>query len=305
MTAQEQSMLQGLIERVNKTQLSDKDPDAEGMLQNSLGRNPDSIYILAQTVLVQGYALEQAQKQLADLRAQTEQMRQQAQAPAKHTSFLGSLLGREDEPARPAAAPLQPAPQAQYAPVQSYPPGAGYPAAGAFGQPAGYGAPQGGGFLRGAMQTAAGVAAGALAFEGVESLMHGFGHSAGYGSDFGGGFGGGAPREEIVNNYYGDSGSGGEHQHGSSFLGDTQTATGDVPSQDNLSGFEDTSGSGASHFADSPDVAGTGDSTDSDTSDQTDDSSGYDDSGSSDFDSGAGDDSGGFDSGDSGGGDGV
>ncbi len=36
-------------------------------------------------------------------------------------------------------------------------------------------------FLRSAATTAAGVAAGALAFEGIESLMHGFGHSAGFG----------------------------------------------------------------------------------------------------------------------------
>ena len=64
----------------------------------------------------------------------------------------------------------------------------------------------GGGFLQGALQTAAGVAAGALAFEGVESLMHGFGHAAGYGGGqgFGGFEGGQRPTEEVVNNYYGD-----------------------------------------------------------------------------------------------------
>jgi hypothetical protein len=57
------------------------------------------------------------------------------------------------------------------------------------------------------------VAAGALAFEGVESLMHGFGHSAGFGGGEGvGGFGGGAPGETVINNYYDDSGreSGGD-----------------------------------------------------------------------------------------------
>jgi hypothetical protein len=65
------------------------------------------------------------------------------------------------------------------------------------------------------MQTATGVAAGALAFEGIESLMHGFGHAAGYGSEFGGA-GGGRP-EEVINNYYGDAGAnehGGEGSHG-------------------------------------------------------------------------------------------
>jgi len=53
------------------------------------------------------------------------------------------------------------------------------------------------------MQTAAGVAAGALAFEGIESLMHGFGHAAGYGPGLGG-FGE-SERPEIINNYYGDN----------------------------------------------------------------------------------------------------
>ena len=56
--------------------------------------------------------------------------------------------------------------------------------------------PVGGGqpsFMRGAMQTAAGVAAGALAFEGVEAVLHGIGGMGhpgyGWGGMGGGGFG--------------------------------------------------------------------------------------------------------------------
>lgn len=255
MTAQEQELLQGLVDRVSKTQLAEKDSDAENMLQNSLGKNPDALYILAQTVLVQQYALEQAQRQLAqaqqqmnDLRTQNQQLQQQAQQP-KHTSFLGSLLGRDDDPPRQAPAPPPPPPpavqgqssQGQYAPVPSYPqqsyPQQGYPQQGGFGQPAGYGggfgAPQGGGFLRSALQTATGVAAGALAFQGVESLMHGFGHAAGYGSEFGpalgGGFGQSGPREEVINNYYGDSKpDGGAGDHSNSFLPDFNNSSSDT-----------------------------------------------------------------------------
>jgi hypothetical protein len=186
MTPQEQQMLQGLIQRVNQTRLQEKDFDAEEMLQQTLGRNPDALYILAQTVLVQQYALEQAQKQLEELR------QQQAQQPQRSTSFLGSLLGRDDS-SRPAPPPPPPYPTPQYAPAPGYAPA--------------YGAPQSGGFLRSAAQTAAGVAAGALAFEGIESLMHGFGHTVGYGSNFGG-FD--SDRPEIINNYYGDNA---EHGH--------------------------------------------------------------------------------------------
>ena len=47
------------------TTLPEKDADAEQFLQQNLGRNPDALYILAQTVLVQEYALKQAQKQRA------------------------------------------------------------------------------------------------------------------------------------------------------------------------------------------------------------------------------------------------
>jgi hypothetical protein len=187
MTPQEQEMLQDLIQRVNQTRLEEKDFDAEEMLRQTLGQNPDALYILAQTVLVQQYALEQAQRQL-------EQLRQQQ--PRRSSSFLGSLLGRDEDP-RPAPPPPPPPPQyAQYAPL---------PPASVYAQP------QSGGFLRSAMQTAAGVAAGALAFEGVESLLHGFGHAAGYGQGFGG-FGE-AERPEIINNYYGDSGDRPHDEH--------------------------------------------------------------------------------------------
>ena len=205
-------MIQGLIDRVNQTQLPEKDADAEHLLQQSLGRNPDALYILAQTVLVQRYALEQAQKQLADLKSQLDQSRQQPPPePQHHTSFLSSLLGRNDPPPSPPPPPRYSQPA--YAPVPGYQPQQpGYPppppaqpyGSSSFGAPQG-GAGQSGGFLRSAMQTATGVAAGALAFQGIESLLHGFGGGGGFGGGQGlGGFGG--PREEIVNNYYGDTG---------------------------------------------------------------------------------------------------
>jgi uncharacterized protein len=203
MTTQEEQMLQGLTDRVNNTQLSEKDPEAEEFLQKTLGRNPDALYILAQTLLVQQYALDQAQKQIADTRAQLDQLRQQQ--PKHATSFLGNLLGRDDAPSAP---PPPPPSQPQFTPVPSYP-------SPPYGTPQ-YAAPQSGGFLRTAAQTAAGVAAGALAFQGIESLMHGFGHSAGYGSGIGG-FADTSRPEEIINNYYGDAsphehGEGSEHQ---------------------------------------------------------------------------------------------
>jgi hypothetical protein len=307
MTAQEQQMLQGLVDRVSQAKLQDKDPDAEQFIQQTLGRNPDALYVLSQTVLVQEYALNQAQKQMADLRAQLAQARQQTQEPRHSGSFLGNLLGRHDEP-QPAAPPPPPPPppqQPQYAgqgvgPGLAYPSG-GYPIPNAP-------APQGGGFLRSAMQTATGVAAGALAFEGIESLMHGFGHVGGYGGEFGGpgigaaGFGG-APREEIVNNYYGDASA----QERSGEIGDRR---GDVSDRQADASQVGNAGDGrfqdASYVTDGTnqtgtnldDVSGTGDM---DYSSQQDDSmladnvggnadsGGFDSGGDSDGDFGGGD----------------
>ena len=259
MTPQEQQLLQDLTAKINSTVLQDKDAEAEQFLTQSLGRNPDAIYIMAQTILVQNYALTQAQQQL-------EQMKQQAQQqppqPQKHTSFLGNLLGMNDTPAPPPQ-------QQQYAPPPSY--GAPqYAQPPQYGQPQ-YGQPQSGGFLRSAMQTATGVAAGALAFEGIESLMHGFGNHAGYGSGFDGGMG--QPREEVVNNYYGDENRGANdigNSAGGSF-GDrlAQSDGGSGASPD----LEDRRNDSAS-FADSDDSVSDND----DSNNYSDDSSSSDDS---------------------------
>ena len=189
MTPQEESMLRDLVQKMNNTRLQEKDDEAERFLNEGLARNPDALYMLAQTVLVQNIALEQARRQVDEARQQMNSLQQAPPPPAKSTSFLGSLLGHQSNPQPPASQyqPVQYASPQQYA--QSGP--APYPTA-----------PSGGSsFLKSAATTAAGVAAGALVFEGVESMLHG-GMGGGFG---GGGFGGGgfeAPREEIINNYY-------------------------------------------------------------------------------------------------------
>jgi len=181
MTPQEAQMLQDLVHKVQGTQLTEKDPDAEALLGDGLARDPDALYKLAQTVLIQNIALDQA-------RAQMQRMQQQLappqQPPARATSFLGGLF----HPSQPQYAPPPPPPQYQAAPP-NYPPPPGYGSA-----PPGSG---GGGFLRSAATTAAGVAGGMLAFRGIESMLHG---------GFGGGWGGPgmAPQETVINNYYDD-----------------------------------------------------------------------------------------------------
>ena len=275
-------MLNSLVERVNSTQLTEKDPDAAALLERGFSGNTDAVYVLAQSVLVQNIALEQARAQLSQAQDQIQQLQQK---PAHASSFLGNLLGHRD-PAPPAYQPVytpQAAPEYQ-TPYNPPPPPYGGPG---YGGPQYVGGPPPGqpSFLRSAAQTAAGVAAGALAFEGVEALLHGgFGHpgmgmgmggwgmpGVGFGMGPGMGMGFERPVEETIvnNNYYDEPGSGrgGEehfHEHG----GDAQMQ--DSSWGDSGSGFDGGSDSG----------------------------SGFDDSGSFDkgggFDSGSGGDSGGF-----------
>jgi hypothetical protein len=269
MTPQEQQMIDGLIQRIRSTQVQDKDTDAERYLQQGLAESPDALYIVAQTVLVQQYGLQQAQQQIQQLQAALDEARQHAQQSGGG-GFLSKIFG---------GGASQQQQQAQYQPVNN----AGYPPqsyvapayAPVYGQPVGYGS-SGGGFLRGAMQTAAGVAMGEMAFESMESLFHGFG---------GGGYGYERPGETVINNYYDDAG---QHEHrvdDSNFYNPNADAS-----------RQDVSDQPSQNFADNNngdfgnDIAGTG----GDASDFV-DNSGFDDSGFDDSSSGFDDGSGGGD----------
>ena len=271
MTPQEQKMLDDLIARVDSTALEEKDPEAAQRIEEWSRRNPNAAYILAQTVLVQNYALEQAKAQIQNLQQQVVQPPALPQQ-SKQTSFLGGLFGHKEEPRQQQVQPQQ---QPGYAPVPQYaaPQQYGQPA---YGAPQGYPPPAGGGssFLRSAATTAAGVAAGALAFQGIESLMHGFGNAAGFGGAGLGDFGG-RPEETVINNYYDTAEPGQENSSaeinqfahdGDSNLapqqdladdanldgGDTQLqADTDLPDIDDSSSFDDASFDDGGGFDDS------------------------------------------------------
>jgi uncharacterized protein len=232
MTPQESTMLNDLVNKIKQTQLPEKDEEAEQYLKQSLAGTPDALYILAQTVLVQNIALNQAKAQVQELQQQLQEVESRAQqppAPAQHTSFLGNLLGRHEQPVPPPLPPPENFPPQGYPPrpaaaPQYYPPPPAYAPQYAAAPPAPPPPSGGSSFLRSAATTAAGVAAGALAFEGVESILHGFGHGGGGFSEpsfGGGGFGGGGlgerPVEEtVINNYNEDPNQnfGGEERGG-------------------------------------------------------------------------------------------
>ncbi len=253
MTPQEEQLLSALVQRVNSTQLQEKDPDAEAFLNKNFNSNPDALYILAQTVLVENIALEQARAQVTQLQQQLQQAQQQ---PARATSFLGSLLGhREPAPAPPPPQPMPSYGQPQFQPVQSppYPPvqQPQYVPAQPQYVPVAQGQPS---FLRGAMQTAAGVAAGALAFEGVEAALHGIMGHPGYGGGYGGEYGWGGPamgmgtgfdrpaEETVINNYYDQPGSAPERHE--------QFSQGNLDQGSGEQRFHESSDQGAAQFSD-------------------------------------------------------
>ncbi|NDH60362.1 MAG: DUF2076 domain-containing protein [Alphaproteobacteria bacterium] len=152
MQAQERELISGLFGRIQQFASQPRDPEAEALISGSVARQPAAPYLLVQTVLVQEQALKAAQERIAELEAKA------TAAPATTGSFLGSA---------PKISPwgTQPAPRASVpssrSPLQAAVAPAAAPAA----------APAGGSFLRTAMMTAAGVAGGALLFEGIRGLM--------------------------------------------------------------------------------------------------------------------------------------
>ncbi len=183
MTPDEHNLLTDLANRIAQTPPPPKDAEAEELIRTRIGSRPDALYLMTQTVLIQNLALQHAQQQIQEL----QQRAGQPAAIGGGSSFLG-----QGQPA--------PAPRVGQQQYSAPPPPQYAPAPQAAAAPSG--APS---FLRGAAQTAAGVAAGALAFEGIQALFShpGYGGGGGFFGGGGGGFmGGGQGGETIVNNYY-------------------------------------------------------------------------------------------------------
>ena len=252
MNPQEKELLTTLLDRVKNAPRQDKDPEADALIRQAMAAQPDLPYYLTQTVLIQDLSLHQAQQRIADLEKQLAD----AQQAAKPTvgSFLGGLFGNRSpaqasgpaqagppqagpwtrSPQVAAAPPAQPYGQPGYAPQPGYgqqPMGGG----GGFMGGGGMGG-AGGGFLRSAAATAAGVAGGALLFQGISSL---------FGNHYAGGLmsGGMTPGlgESVVNNYYGNDAGGG----GGDWSSDAGAAGGGYdPGSQDFSSDQDWGGGG-------------------------------------------------------------
>ncbi len=256
MTPEERQMLTDLFDRLRSAGAAPRDPQAEAFINDGIRAQPYAPYVLSQTVIVQQHALESAQQRIQELESQ---VRSAASQPPQETSFLGRLFGGAPAPApvappRPAnpydaggyqrGAPGGYPPQPDYPPQpQGYAPRPGFPPqqAGPWGAPSG---PAGGGFLSSALQTATGVAGGMLAANALEGLFSGrrggglFG-GAGAADLMNPGFS--APREEIVNNYYGSDPAG---QRAQDTLQDMDQDQDDAQDVADDSGYDDNSSGG-------------------------------------------------------------
>ncbi len=224
MNPQERALIESVFSRLAQLAGAPKDPEAVALINQHLVNLPDASYGLVQAVAVQEMALQQAHAHIADLEHRLSQG-----APAPAGGFLGGGAAAwtgGPAPRGPSAIPSVPAgPAYGQAPPQQPSYGA-QPQAAPQPHPSPWGAGAGG-FLRSAATTAAGVAGGMLVAESISSLFGG--HRGGFGGGMGG-FGGGmgGQPETVVNNYYGDDGSGAN----------------DPGQQDNSGGYDAGSGGG-------------------------------------------------------------
>ncbi|WP_259759142.1 DUF2076 domain-containing protein [Pseudomonas sp. GCEP-101] len=177
MNSEEQSLIDGLFTRLRdaEAQTAPRDAQAEAQINKHLVQQPAAPYYMAQAMLIQEAAIKRLDQRVKELEA--EQARAQEQRPSSGGFLAGLFGGGQSQEPRPA--PAQQRPDCWGQTRFSQPGGASYannPGASnpndfrpAQASPA---APQGGGFMRGALQTAAGVAGGVMVADLLTSMFH-------------------------------------------------------------------------------------------------------------------------------------
>lgn len=190
----ERNLISDLFARVRSVETAQRDPEAEAYISDQVARQPHAPYAMAQTIVVQDQALQAAQARIAELEGQLADARAREPAPrfAPEPSSPSPWGPRAQETMARAEAADSERRSYEGDRPQGYSRPFGAPrTADSYNRPLDYGAPppaqpqaepsRGGGFLSGALQTAAGVAAGAMLFQGVRSMFGGEEHSAGAG----------------------------------------------------------------------------------------------------------------------------
>lgn len=212
MTPEEAQLINGLHDRLDQNSPQPLDSEADRLISSRVASNPRAPYLLTQSVLVLQQAVTGAQTRIADLEKQLAEAK--SQVPQGGGSFLSGVANLFGSP-QPVAPVRQAVPASPVAP----PPIPQHP-------------PQGGSFLQSALGTAAGVAGGALLFQGIENLM---GHNAGAFGGMGtssGGFLGQSQPTEVINNYYESPSDAAQGDSGFDNSGDPLVADNDDHSAD-------------------------------------------------------------------------
>ncbi|WP_165216822.1 DUF2076 domain-containing protein [Affinirhizobium pseudoryzae] len=174
--------IEGLFGKLShvESQSGPRDAEADAFIRDRITSQPGAPYFMAQTIVVQEQALNEAERRIEELEYQL------ASRPASGGGFFSSLFGSNSQPARPAprgmsngmaggmvtgaAAPAAMPGQPQAGPRNPW----GQQQAQGYGQGQAYGQPtRGGGFLAGAAQTAMGVAGGVLLGNAIAGMLSG------------------------------------------------------------------------------------------------------------------------------------
>lgn len=192
MSPEERQLITGLFDRINQAASAPREPEAEALIAEGVKRAPHAPYVMAQAVIVQEEGLKAASKRIEELEAKLRELEGKSQ-PAQSSSFLGGVAANLFGGGRSPSGIPSVSPQAQTPPqpgsvwnrggpsVPPPPPQYQQPQQGWGGQP--MAAPPsafgGGGssFLGSALATAAGVAGGALLYDGLKSAFGGHGSS--------------------------------------------------------------------------------------------------------------------------------
>lgn len=206
MNADEQKLLSELFDRTKQAADARRDPEAERFIVDQVKAQPSAPYLLAQAVIVQEQALNACHERIQALKAKVADLEGSGPAQGQSGSLLGSIFG-SSRSGQPSSAPQMGRPSGPWGPGStlqdvSVPQGVP-PQRGPWAVAPQQAQPQAGSFLQGALSTAAGVAGGALMFEGIKNMLGG--HSMFGGSGFGiDSAQQGSTGETIVNNYYTD-----------------------------------------------------------------------------------------------------
>lgn len=180
MNSQEREHVTRFLTQLREARAVEKDSEAEGLIRETVTRNPDSAYLLVQRAMLLEQAVNAAKTRITELERQTRQGR---------SSETGGFLGRQNPWAVTSDEPRT-APRVPGAAGYAIPRNTAAPMASGGNGPS---------FLGTVASTAAGVVAGSFLFQGIENLM---GHH-GSGSSWSDPNGDHLAGDTTINNYYG------------------------------------------------------------------------------------------------------